>query len=91
MSVLGHAALNFRYWHLADVDADDEHVRFGVKRTSLSSLLMSANDPKQTNSRALSKDHSPTTVSAVRRSSFLDRVSKTSGEVNQLAMQVFRP
>ena len=23
------------YWHLADIDADSEHVRFWVKRTSL--------------------------------------------------------
>jgi len=36
-------------WHLADIDADDEHVCFwGVKRTSLIGWPMSANDPKRT-------------------------------------------
>jgi hypothetical protein len=34
------------YWHRADIDAAGEHVRFrGVKRTSLISTLLSANDP----------------------------------------------
>ena len=28
-------AANVRFWHKADIDADDEHVCFGVKRTSL--------------------------------------------------------
>ena len=43
--VSGHV----RYWHLADIDADAQHVRFqGVKRTSPLRGLMSANDPKQT-------------------------------------------
>src|SRR5215467_12765941 len=37
-----------RFWHLADIDAGAEHVRFRGEATSLIRSLMSANDPKRT-------------------------------------------
>ena len=46
-NVIRSAEINVRYWHLADIDADSEHVRYwGVKRTSLSVLY----DPPMTHS-----------------------------------------
>jgi hypothetical protein len=42
----GIASTNVRLWHKADIGFDAEHFRFrGVKRTSLVSIPMSANDP----------------------------------------------
>ena len=37
-----------RFWHKADITAEMIHVRFRVKRTTVTGFAMSASDPKRT-------------------------------------------
>ena len=49
-----NAERHVRFWHLADIDADSEHVRYWrVKRTWLVRALMAAYDPNRTSLTAL--------------------------------------
>src|SRR5262245_55468845 len=64
------SSLNVRFWHLADLDAGAEHVRFGgVKRTSLIGWSMSANDPKRISRGSRIRDYFTTNSRAPSASS----------------------
>ena len=65
-----------RYWHLADIDAEREHVRsWGLSGHPLIGALVSANDPKQTLKRAASAPSREQDPPACRASSLWHRGS----------------